>query len=1167
VKTVKQNKLLTLTVILLLLVSQLAVFKFTPSSTVKAQEPSLPSTVWSEFPSFEPKLLIDYPSAGYLTWNTTFGLYTVDKSLYWFSFKDRYGVQQVSKSVFWINTTATIDIAKITNVQVTVKNDTTFQVKYSATYKGGGLTKDTVVGNFTVTFKFYRDVKPKISVQFVKDESAWSIGGLGDFNVVWVLLPTKNYLKINETSAVDYTAYTSMVKIKETTVKEDKKCEVGDSANPSAWTGSWLLAFWDDVEDVSVLYAGLDKVFGSKGITVVFPVNDGQIDPSVVGTSTTSVAIGLPFQRNAFYANGLFWVFYIDGSNLVYKTSTDGSSWSSATVVRSASSTSVFSVWFDGTYVHYTFTLRDYNQPILYRRGTISGSSISWAVEQTAVSGNSAYLFDFVTIAVDANGYPWIGYQRYDSADYMGNALITKSNRNDGTWETASGFPYVLAEDGCWFVIPVPLSNGYTYIVYAQEANSAYGRLWTGSWGSIETIRDSGAALDYCLSAVADGNDVYVVQVWHQYGNPQGIVSRKRTYGVGWGTEQTVMSGADYFSYPSLFVNPSNHVLYCFWMDYPTANHIYYKKYQNGAWDTSETDWITESGTIYYLVAFYSSSNYAGLCYVTAGYNVKFAYLSLAVADTTPPTYSNVGTNTTRAGQPCKFSAKWTDNVGLSGFIFGTNNTGVWVNDTWTAWTGSPTTAWSNVTKTLNSAVHVVVCWQIWANDTSNNWNTTGIQTLTTTGTFYSSTSQPLSISPTPSRQSTYNRAALQPLQILLTASRLLSLKRIAGQLVNFITSTTRQTSYARVTSQLLQLLFSTSRHSTYGRTAFQTLSALTQTARQLIFPRFPTQTLSILTAASRSQTLQRTSSQILTVLLSTYRQASYNRLIQQPLTLLTEASRHLTLSRSAGQILTPSAQSARSQTLTRVIQQPLNILLSITRQATFTRQINQPLNFLTTSSLVKLGGVIQRYASQALTILTQTTRQQSLNRIVQQPLNILLSVTRQAFYSRTAEVLLQINMQTAIRIIIYLPPAPSPAPAPMPMPSIQLDLIIQTAHITRLWWQPTTTVEVLVINKGTVSTDVTFEYTLLDSRNQTVTQGTLTVFISGLDKKTVSISIPTPPDGKYTFKFKAVEPVEVEAKAVTLTVETPFYGRPEFTALILLIAATIYIIKKRRHR
>jgi len=104
-------------------------------------------------------------------------------------------------------------------------------------------------------------------------------------------------------------------------------------------------------------------------------------------------------------------------------------------------------------------------------------------------------------------------------------------------------------------------------------------------------------------------------------------------------------------------------------------------------------------------------------------------------ADTTPPTYSNIGHNTTLAGKPCKFSCKWTDNVGLSGFKFGTNNTGTWINDTWTdPWTGTPTSGWANVTKTLKSTpIPSIIGYRWYCNDTSNNWNNTGIKTLTTT--------------------------------------------------------------------------------------------------------------------------------------------------------------------------------------------------------------------------------------------------------------------------------------------------------------------------------------------------------------------------------------------------------------------------------------------------
>jgi len=60
------KKLKILSVLLFLFIplvstSLLSIFQFNIPS-VKAQESSLPSTVWSEFPSFEPQMLTDYPS-------------------------------------------------------------------------------------------------------------------------------------------------------------------------------------------------------------------------------------------------------------------------------------------------------------------------------------------------------------------------------------------------------------------------------------------------------------------------------------------------------------------------------------------------------------------------------------------------------------------------------------------------------------------------------------------------------------------------------------------------------------------------------------------------------------------------------------------------------------------------------------------------------------------------------------------------------------------------------------------------------------------------------------------------------------------------------------------------------------------------------------------------
>ena len=103
-------------------------------------------------------------------------------------------------------------------------------------------------------------------------------------------------------------------------------------------------------------------------------------------------------------------------------------------------------------------------------------------------------------------------------------------------------------------------------------------------------------------------------------------------------------------------------------------------------------------------------------------------------SDTTAPTYTSLSTSTTVAGASSQFNSTWTDETGLAttgGYIFGTNNTGVFTNETWASFTANPQTV--SVSKTLNATVGNVVQWQVWANDTSNNWNNTGLQSITLT--------------------------------------------------------------------------------------------------------------------------------------------------------------------------------------------------------------------------------------------------------------------------------------------------------------------------------------------------------------------------------------------------------------------------------------------------
>ncbi len=100
-------------------------------------------------------------------------------------------------------------------------------------------------------------------------------------------------------------------------------------------------------------------------------------------------------------------------------------------------------------------------------------------------------------------------------------------------------------------------------------------------------------------------------------------------------------------------------------------------------------------------------------------------------ADQIAPTYSNLAHSSTLAGNQTVFSSYWDDNVALSHYIFSTNNTGSWVNDTALAFHATP--AWANTTNALKSTIAEVIGYRWYANDTANNWKSTNIQCLITT--------------------------------------------------------------------------------------------------------------------------------------------------------------------------------------------------------------------------------------------------------------------------------------------------------------------------------------------------------------------------------------------------------------------------------------------------
>jgi len=661
----------------------------TPTTKAQtSQNTPTTSTVWREYPFISPHLVQNDTHYIYVT---DWGNYTFIKGnvMLICNYIDRSGTVTALNSTFWIKASGTALIAPF-NPVVVIANDTYFEFKNEVRYAAS-----IIVGYLTQTFDFNRTDLPKISIKFEKTAS-WTYG---DFQVYWILgtgWQSNTYIKLENETLVN-------VGGSESIVGSYSKCWLTTNN-----TLRELFVTWED-EGIASLGKGSVKAsdVSCTGIIVYFNTNDGQIDPSTVGTSTAISATSYPFQRKSFYANGRFWVFWSDGTNMVYKTSTDGSTWSSATTVRACTSGQYFSVWFDGTYLHYAYA---YASPIYYRRGMPnSDGTITWsAAEQTvATEYNSA---SFPMVSVDSYGYVWIGYRDYDGSTYYGRVI--KSGNNDGTWGTTPSnfFPYPLLDVNSRVSV-IPLTSGKMLVIYAYDSATVRAQRWNGTaFDAAEVHTTLSIFYGYEYSAVAQGDDVHLVFL---KSTGYDIMYTKYTYSNNsFSAETTLQAGATSSSAPVLSIDTATNDLYVFWAGYPTANHIYYRKY-TASTDTWEdrVDWITETALTgnNLLTCFYQAGgNSIGLVYMTGTtYNVVFAYLPL----NNPPTIGEFqAPATVYANKYFYLNATINDADGIAQFV----NATIEIN-------GSIILKWDAITKIFNKTDPNNYC----AIDSANSFNST----------------------------------------------------------------------------------------------------------------------------------------------------------------------------------------------------------------------------------------------------------------------------------------------------------------------------------------------------------------------------------------------------------------------------------------------------------
>ena len=541
---------------------------------------------------------------------------------------------------------------------------------------------------------------------------------------------------------------------------------------------------------------------GTNELDAVVETAAQQIKAQVLVGNTTQNGFSLSTGKCTFYANGRNWVFWDNGTNWGYSTSSNGTTWSSQTAIAASAANTqgvdyAYCVVYNGTYVAY---IREGSTltGLYFGMGTPnSNGTITWLASEQTVSSSSCL---DPCMAFDTSGHVYICYSNNGY-----NFSISKNANSNGTWSTASGYPVsAYSESNQYYPYGsiLQLSNGDMAVIFCiQKAPSQalYYSIYNGStWGTEASFTTNipktwGAYAIIPFTAVSSGNTIYVTFVDSNYN------LRFNTYsGGGWGTEVTLDSGLSTVTFPSITVAGND--LYIFYDGNPTANTVYYLEFNGASWssphywfnDNAETLYPEETGVsgVYSMISSFQNSGNGviGLVYVTLSsppYNVEFMSLDIA-----PPTYSKITTSTSSAGQSCSFGITWSDNVGLRSYIFGCNTTGTWVNKTAAAFTSNPQRI--SVSATLSSATGDKDDYEWWANDTSNNFNSTGVQSITVTSpplhtpsptptpTPTPSPTPPPTPTPTPSQSSVKSPAQLLLITLVVSVIVILSVAIIA---------------------------------------------------------------------------------------------------------------------------------------------------------------------------------------------------------------------------------------------------------------------------------------------------------------------------------------------------------------------------------------------------
>ncbi|MCK4552602.1 cadherin repeat domain-containing protein [Candidatus Pacearchaeota archaeon] len=252
---------------------------------------------------------------------------------------------------------------------------------------------------------------------------------------------------------------------------------------------------------------------------------------------------------------------------------------------------------------------------------------------------------------------------------------------------------------GVYFNTSSPITYPDTFIVYTN-CSSAYTLRQNGTTISNATTVNSGAgAFNFSVQRTDTAN------YSNAYSEEEFQVS-----------QDTSICGVE-FNETSPLESPGTFLV---WSNCSSANYLV----RNGTVIANNSEQTLGVGAYNFSTNRTDTSNYSNI----------YSEREFRIVDTTKPTWSGNQTNTTVAGAFCLFSILYDDNSALNpngGYIFSTNNSGAWENDSLVMFTSTP--EWANVTKTLPANVGNMTHYRWFANDSAGNTNNSDVFEVTTT--------------------------------------------------------------------------------------------------------------------------------------------------------------------------------------------------------------------------------------------------------------------------------------------------------------------------------------------------------------------------------------------------------------------------------------------------